>query len=102
MMQGSDQTKQSHLKDPLAELSNQSQTRPDTNNKYVLLPNGKVRYLRATAVDIFICILLPFIGFILGVVALVRKETQRAKTMLLISIIAFAIGTEPRNRTSTK
>lgn len=94
MMQGSDQTKQDHLKKPLAELAaHQGQGRTDANNKYVLLPNGKVRYLRATAVDIFICILLPFIGFILGVFALVRKETQRAKTMLLISIIAFAIGT---------
>lgn len=35
---------------------------------------------------------MPFIGFVLGIVALVRKETQRAKTMLLTSIIAFAIG----------
>lgn len=93
MMQGSDETKQGYPEEPLAELiGNQRQIGADGNNKYVLLPNGKVRYLRATAVDIFICVLMLFIGFILGIAAFVRKETQRAKTMLLISVVACAIG----------
>ncbi|MGL4667699.1 MAG: hypothetical protein ACRCWR_07190 [Saezia sp.] len=66
-------------------------SRPQNNLPYEILPNGKTRYLRATAVDIIICVLIPIIGVILAVVAMARKENKRAVTMVIISAAAWGV-----------
>lgn len=63
-------------------------TFPDKKN-YIILPNGKKKYTDATGFDYILCLLLPGIGFVIGIYALIfKKETKRGGLMILISIIA--------------
>lgn len=72
----------------------QSATPPnpiDSSKPYEILPNGKKRYTRATAVDIVLSVILPFWGLVLGGIALARGEAKRGKTMMLIGAIFLAV-----------
>jgi peptidoglycan/LPS O-acetylase OafA/YrhL len=72
--------------------SNQAQPiQANKSSAYEILPNGKKRYLRATAVDIIFSILLPFWGFLIGAIALARGEQKRGLTMVLIGIAGLAL-----------
>jgi hypothetical protein len=51
---------------------------------YVLTPDGKKRFIKATTFDIIISIFLPFWGVVVGIIALCKGETKRGFTMLAI------------------
>jgi hypothetical protein len=58
-----------------------------------ILPNGKKRYLRATRVDLALCLLLPAFGLLIALFAVLRGEKKRAETMFLLSLLWIVVFT---------
>ena len=59
----------------------------ESNKPWILLENGKRHYIRASAIDIILALIVPAIGPILGLVSLIKKEYKRGLTMIAIGSI---------------
>lgn len=63
----------------------------ETRKAWITLENGKKYYTRATVIDIIIAVLIPIIGVITGLIALMKKEYKRGWTIMAISLTLIAI-----------
>jgi hypothetical protein len=63
------------------------------NTNSELLPNGRKRLLKATAIDIIVSIILPGWGVLVGAFAFFAKgEKKRGATMMIIgAVILFLL-----------
>lgn len=73
--------------------------RQQKSQYFEILPNGKKRYLRATAIDIVFSVIFPFPCLIIGFITSSRGERKRGRTMMFIggslSILNALFGLMP-------
>jgi hypothetical protein len=59
---------------------------------YVIGPDGKKHYTRATIVDVVVSVLLPLVGVLIGAVAMARGQRKRGGTMIAGGVVAMALS----------
>ena len=67
-------------------LPNEVHKVPKAAPSYAVLPDGRIRFLKATFRDILFSIVIPPIGFVVGFFALTLKgEKRRGATMMVLA-----------------
>ena len=74
-----------------ANMNNEKIQGRRNNKPWIILENGKKRYTRATAIDIILSIVIPIIGPVFGLIALIKKEYKRGWTMIAIGLVHIII-----------
>jgi hypothetical protein len=71
-------------------LPNEVHKVPKAAPSYVILPDGRIRFLKATFRDILLSVVIPPVGFLVGFFAFTLKgEKRRGATMM---ILAFCVS----------